>query len=92
MGKQILFVDDDALLRRLVRHMLEQGGYKVSLASSGKEGLTSARTQLPDLILLDLMMPGMNGFEVCREIRRDPRFSSTPVVMLTAMSSVDVND
>ena len=91
MGKHILFVDDDALLRRLVRDMLEQEGYDVSLASSGTEGLAYARSQLPDLILLDLMMPGMDGFEVCQKIRRDRRLSAIPVVMLTAMKSSDLN-
>jgi CheY-like chemotaxis protein len=91
MRKHILFVDDDALLRRLVHDMLEHEGYNVSLASSGPEGLASARGQSPDLFLLDLMMPGMDGFEVCREIRRDHRLSAIPVVMLTAMNSSDVN-
>jgi DNA-binding response OmpR family regulator len=91
MRKHILFIDDDALLRRLVHDLLDHEGYHVSLASSGTEGLASARSQPPDLILLVLMMPGMDGFEVCREIRRDHRLSAIPVVMLTAMDSSDVN-
>jgi CheY-like chemotaxis protein len=89
--KHILFIDDDALLRRLVHDMLEHEGYTLTLASSGAEGLASARGQPPDLILLDLMMPGMDGFEVCREIRRTPRLSAMPVVMLTAMKNSDLN-
>ena len=91
MKNHILFVDDDALLRRLVHDMLEHEGYILSLASSGAEGLTSARGHPPDLILLDLMMPEMDGFEVCREIRRDHRLSAIPVVMLTAMTNSDLN-
>jgi CheY-like chemotaxis protein len=91
MRNHILFVDDDALLRRLVHDMLKHEGYILTLASSGAEGLASARGHPPDLILLDLMMPGMDGFEVCREIRRDHRLSAIPVVMLTAMISSDVN-
>jgi two-component system alkaline phosphatase synthesis response regulator PhoP len=71
--------------------MLEHEGYLLTLASSGAEGLASARGRPPDLILLDLMMPGMDGFEVCREIRRDHRLSAIPVVMLTAMKNSDFN-
>jgi DNA-binding response OmpR family regulator len=89
--KHILFIDDDALLRRLVHDMLEHEGYLLTLASSGAEGLASARGRPPDLILLDLVMPGMDGFEVCREIRRDHRLSAIPVVMLTAMKNSDLN-
>jgi len=92
MGKHILFVDDDALLRRLVRDMLEQEGYKVSVASSGDEGLATARGQPPDLILVDVMMPGMDGFEMCQEIRRDHRLYAVPVVMLTAMKNPDLDE
>ncbi len=92
MGKRILFVDDDALLRRLVRDMLARTGFEVSLASSGLEGLDSARRQPPDLFLLDVMMPGMDGFEVCRRIRRDPRLHAIPVVILSAMHGPDLNE
>ena len=92
MGKHILFVDDDALMGRLVSDALKQQGFQVSLAASGKEGLEGARRHPPDLIVLDIMMPGMDGFEVCQEIRRDHKLNSIPVVMLTAMDSSKLNE
>jgi CheY-like chemotaxis protein len=92
MGKNILFVDDEALMRRLVSDVLGQQGFQVSLATCGKEGLENARRHPPDLIVLDIMMPGMDGFEVCQEIRRDRRLQSIPVVMLTAMESIKLNE
>lgn len=92
MGKRILFVDDDALLRRLVHDMLVRAGFEVSLASSGTEGLDSARRHPPDLVLLDVMMPVMGGFEVCRRIRQDPRLHAMPVVILSAMHGPDLHE
>jgi CheY-like chemotaxis protein len=92
MGSRVLFIDDDPLVRRVVRDFLEQEGFQVHLASSGKEGLDIARSQPPDMILLDIMMPGMDGFEVCRTIRRDHALHKIPVVMLTAMESQKLNE
>ena len=82
--KIVLIADDKATSRELVRTVLENSGYAVVEASDGLEALRNARQSKPDLIILDLHMPGMDGFGVVREIRRDPGLSSTPVMALTA--------
>ena len=82
MTKQmILLADDDELIVDVLRHQLEREGFGVIATGNGAEALTLARTQRPDLVLLDVMMPGMQGWEVCRELRRE---SSVPILMLTA--------
>jgi DNA-binding response OmpR family regulator len=91
MGKHVLYFEDEPLMGQLVRGVLAHQGFRVSLASSGKDGLEMARRDRPDLILLDIMMPGMDGFEVCREIRRDHQLRRIPVIMLTAMESPKLN-
>ena len=78
---RVLVVDDDPLLVRLVRTHLEKAGYKVLTAQDGEQALDVAAAELPDLVVLDLMLPKLDGFEVCRRIRE---FSLVPVVMLTA--------
>src|SRR5574337_1990588 len=92
MPERILFVDDDSLLQRLVHDVLDREGFRVSLASSGEEGLSSAHCDPPDLIVLDLMMPGMDGLEVCQEIRRHHRLHPIPVVILTAMKTPNLHE
>ncbi len=80
-GARVLVVDDDPLLVRLVRTHLEKAGYRVIDARDGEQALDLAAAELPDLVVLDLMLPKLDGFEVCRRIRE---FSLVPVVMLTA--------
>jgi DNA-binding response OmpR family regulator len=80
-GARVLIVDDDPLLVRLVRTHLEKAGYRVIDARDGEQALDLAAAELPDLVVLDLMLPKLDGFEVCRRIRE---FSLVPVVMLTA--------
>ena len=80
-GARVLVVDDDPLLVRLVRTHLEKAGYRVLSAADGEQALEVAANELPDLVVLDLMLPKLDGFEVCRRIRE---FSLVPVVMLTA--------
>ena len=92
MGCRVLFIDNDPLVGKLVRDLLEQEGYQVAVAISGKEGLNIARAQPPDVFLLDIMMPGMDGFQVCEAIRRDDALRSIPVVMLTALESQKLNE
>jgi CheY-like chemotaxis protein len=82
--KRILIVDDTASSRELLRTVLENQGYQVSEAADGDDALEKARSEGPDLILLDLQMPVRNGYEVLDELRRDPRFASVPVVAVTA--------
>jgi DNA-binding response OmpR family regulator len=77
----ILVVDDDPLMVRLVRTHLDRAGYRVLAAASGLEALDVAAAELPDLVILDLMLPKLDGYEVCRRLRE---FSLMPVVMLTA--------
>jgi DNA-binding response OmpR family regulator len=81
MAKKILVVDDEPTLVATVRYNLERDGYQVMTAADGEAALASARTHKPDLILLDVMLPGMDGLEVCRVLRRE---MSTPILMLTA--------
>jgi two-component system, OmpR family, response regulator len=81
MGKTILIVEDDATLLDVVRHNLSREGYTVTTARDGESGLASARAQRPDLLILDIMMPRLDGLEVCRILRKE---MSVPILMLTA--------
>jgi two-component system alkaline phosphatase synthesis response regulator PhoP len=84
MGKRILVVEDDPSAIRLVSFTLEQEGYEVLTASNGLEGLRRAREDKPDLLVLDVMLPGLDGFEVCRRLRADAETAKLPVLMLSA--------
>ncbi len=86
MSKKVLVVDDDAKIVELVRLYLNRDGYKVLTAYDGLEALRVARESGPDLIVLDLMMPGCDGLEVCRTLRRE---SDVPIIMLTARTTED---
>jgi len=81
---KILIVDDEADILELIEYNLKQEGYQVFTAKNGQEAITVAKRVLPDLILLDVMMPVMDGIEACRIIKSDPEFSKTFVVFLTA--------
>jgi CheY-like chemotaxis protein len=81
---KVLVCDDEPVLRMLVRATLEQGDYAVVEARDGDEAIELARHEHPDLILLDMMMPGRSGNEVLRELRSDPETTETPVIVLTA--------
>jgi phosphate regulon transcriptional regulator PhoB len=84
MSSRVLIVEDEPDIRDLVVHHLKREGYQVSAASSGEEALRQVQAAPPDLVLLDLMMPAMDGLEVCRRLRQDPATASLPIVMLTA--------
>ena len=79
-------MDDDPELVELVSFSLKQAGYTIGTASNGVDAIKKARSQMPDLILLDIMMPELDGFEVCEILRRDSTTASIPIVMLTALS------
>ncbi len=81
MAERILLVDDERAIVESLRYALEKEGYDVLEASDGSEALEVARTQTPDLVLLDIMLPGMSGFEVCRILRKE---SAVPILMLSA--------
>lgn len=85
--KKILIVDDDPDMVELLRFNLKRAGFSIGTALNGVEALKKARTILPDLILLDLMMPELDGLAVCEILRREKTTASIPVVMLTALSS-----
>ena len=87
MTASALVVDDDRLLLRLIELNLGKTGMKVLLADSGKEALRLAQEESPDIILLDIMMPTMDGYEVMRQLKADDDTRDIPVVMLTAKSS-----
>ena len=82
--KRVLIVEDEPNIAEALSFLLEREGFAVSLASDGEKGLASARSERPCAIVLDVMLPRKNGFEVLREIRGDPSVSTTPVVVLTA--------
>ena len=84
MSTTVLLCDDEDILRQLVRATLGNGEYSIVEAADGDESLELARQTRPDLIVLDMMMPGRSGLEVLRELRADPEISATPVIMLTA--------
>ncbi len=83
----IMLVDDEPDILYLVSKMLEKEGYEVVTARSGDEALEKLKGVKPDLMLLDVMMPGLNGWETAKRIRSDPAFKSLPVAMLTVKSS-----
>jgi DNA-binding response OmpR family regulator len=85
--RKILIADDEEILRRLMQRSLLNAGYEIVVAENGTEAIEKAEKEEPDLILLDVMMPDMNGFEVCRKLRENPRFASTPILMVTALRS-----
>src|ERR1700716_2815324 len=82
--KRILVVGDESAIRQTLRYNLTREGYQVSEASTGTAALTAARREHPDLILLDLMLPELNGLEVCRVLRQE---GNVPIIMLTAKES-----
>jgi putative two-component system response regulator len=85
MTSTILIVDDDAAGRLTIESILDGQGYKLEFAENGLQALEKVSSLLPDIILLDVMMPGMDGFEVCRRIRATPSIAEIPVIMLTAL-------
>ncbi len=83
MSKKILLVDDDARLRAIVKYRLEQEGHSVATAASGEEALSAARADRPDLVLLDIGLPGRDGLDIARTLQRE---LNTPIIFLTARS------
>ena len=88
---KIVVADDDEDILNLLCYILEREGYALSVARNGQEAMTRIESEHPDLVLLDVMMPRMNGMEVCKRVRQDPRLKTTPIMMLTALSE-EVNE
>lgn len=86
--KKILIADDNENIREALTYLLEDEGYKLWLAKDGADALKKVRDIRPDILFLDIMMPEMNGYDVCRKIKTDPELKSTYVIMLTAKGQV----
>lgn len=84
LQEKILIVDDEEHICELIKFNLEKNGYKAIVAGNGIDALKIVREEMPQLILLDVMLPGMDGYDVCKEIRKDNAISSIPVIMITA--------
>jgi DNA-binding response OmpR family regulator len=89
MPHTILLVDDDEGLRALVGIMLKRAGYNVQQAESGDDAVAMLESGLPDLFIVDVMMPGMNGFELCRHLRATPETAQHPILLLSAKTDND---
>jgi pilus assembly protein CpaE len=89
MADKILIVDDDVDSLKLIGLMLQRQGYRIVAAQSGAQALALVESERPDLMLLDVMMPDMDGYEVCRRMRRNAQFSQIPIMMFTAKTLVD---
>jgi two-component system, OmpR family, alkaline phosphatase synthesis response regulator PhoP len=86
-NERVLVVDDEEDLVELVRYNLQKEGYTVTCVGTGEEALNAARTQLPDLIVLDLWLPSVDGLDVCKQLKADTRTQHIPIIMLTAKST-----
>lgn len=84
MARKVLIVDDSATEMALMTNSLKANGFDVVTASNGEEAITRLEMDRPDLVVLDVIMPGKNGFQVCRQIRQDARWASMPIVMVTS--------
>ncbi|MCZ7546254.1 MAG: response regulator [Anaerolineae bacterium] len=89
MAEKILVIDDDVDSLKLIGLMLQKKGYEISVANSGAQALEKALAERPDLVILDVMMPDMDGYEVCRRLRAEPATEAIPVIMFTAKAMVD---
>jgi two-component system, OmpR family, alkaline phosphatase synthesis response regulator PhoP len=84
MSKKILIIEDDPSFSRAINHIIQKEGYDVITANNGLTGLRMAQEEKPDLLVLDVMLPGLDGFEICFRLRRDPPTASLPIIMLSA--------
>jgi len=87
---RILLIDDDEILVKTLKTILEHAGHKVASALGGEEGLRLAKAEPPDLVILDVMMPGTDGLEVCRALRQDDQLCDVPVLVFTALGEHDL--
>jgi two-component system alkaline phosphatase synthesis response regulator PhoP len=84
MDKKVLIIEDDPATARLVDYSLRHHGYQVITASNGLEGIRKARSESPDLVILDVMLPGMDGYEICHRLRSDPAMAKIAILMFSA--------
>lgn len=88
---RVLVIDDDTVILQLASMVLETGGYEVQTAAGSEAGLQAAATFKPEVIVLDVQMPGMDGYEVCRRLRQDDATARTPVIMFTTSKDYKLN-
>ena len=84
-SEKVLIIDDDQEIRNIILEFLEEQGYQVSFASNGQTGIEKALKDKPNLIILDIELPDMNGYEICKRMRETSTLSHIPIVMLTAL-------
>ena len=89
MNKKVLVIEDDPSASELMLYTLEQKGYQVITALNGLEGLKKALDERPDLIILDVMLPGLDGYEVCQRLRQEPKTAALPILMISAKARRD---
>ena len=89
---RILVIEDDKLLAGMLKMNLQQNDYEVITAEDGKKGLERAHKENPDLIILDLMLPQLNGYIVCSTLKKDKRYSQIPIILITARDKEEVLD
>jgi two-component system alkaline phosphatase synthesis response regulator PhoP len=89
---KILVIDDQAFFTTMLKNLLEQQGYQVVAAGGGQQGLDQARKEQPDVVLLDIKMPGMDGFQVCQQMKKDAALKHIPVIILTATDDAKLNE
>jgi CheY-like chemotaxis protein len=89
--KRVLIVDDEAMSRAIIREIVETCGYAAAEAVDGTDGLAQAEGIHPDVILLDIRMPGLDGYEVCRGLKANPETKTIPVIFVTAVQDVALN-
>jgi len=83
MSKKILVIEDDPSTLRLIKYTLQQEGYQVLIAPNGLEGLRKAKNEEPDLIILDVLLPGIDGYEICHRLRAEPQTAQLPILMVS---------
>jgi len=88
-GERILVIEDEPDILEIMEYNLRREGFRVTGARDGVEGLDKVKAEFPDVILLDLMLPGLDGLELCRSLKRDPTLRSIPVIMVTAKGEID---
>lgn len=86
-SRKVLIVDDEPNIVTALEFLLKRSGYEVRVASNGAEALAQVESERPDVVLLDIMMPGKSGYEVCQRLRERPEFAQTKIVMLSAKGS-----
>ncbi len=86
MASKIVVIEDDPLIRKLIAQTLQRSGYEVVTANDGSEGLRIVKEAQPNLVVLDISMPGLDGYQVCQYLRGDPATATLPIIMVTAMA------